>query len=449
MRRLRTRRRVVRDQPENSHALGKYLLSLFTENSWALRRVERIKQIDLSRFEVRTSVDLDLRKIRQQADLAGIASEDGLIVPLALFEKALHLDFDVRIADGEQLQLLTSEENSVYSREMLLALLRNEGCSERFAQSVAEAILQVTQPQDSLTSQLRVDTVDANELLMRFVNPADRLKLAKVRDFFPLLERLRTHYLALVRITDTDDAVTTVKYRFIEDGGEWKPTFLERIGLNYPTLEYSGQIGLSKSEHKLFEMPAGLILDAALPVIQLEEVEGYLRLEDVPAIRSRERSAPKLYALHAKSEKRANFRQVIRMSPGLGEFHLPAVANVGLTLSMLLICLWFEAFGPSFSSLNETSSLVAILALVPAILNGFLTLPGEHPVVARLFSTLRGMVFVVSGLTVVSGLLIALHAASFWILTSLIVSASWGGMVISLLLTSIVHTSRRQVQHSA
>lgn len=86
----------VSEKAFDDDELGDYFLSLYTDRSWIIRRVEHISMLDLSRVERRTSVDLDLRVLHERYMEVGLPKHGEILVPFGLLEKKPHLDFDVQ-----------------------------------------------------------------------------------------------------------------------------------------------------------------------------------------------------------------------------------------------------------------------------------------------------------------------------------------------------------------
>lgn len=424
----------VSEKAFDDDELGDYFLSLYTDRSWIIRRVEHISMLDLSRVERRTSVDLDLRVLHERYMEVGLPKHGEILVPFGLLEKKPHLDFDVQANSGSPLQLLTSDQNSRFSRLMILASLRRSGCSEKVVASISEAVLDITGP----TGREPSTPTSAWNQLCEALSDDERQQLEHLPEFRDLLETLFVSYLAIVRIPDSPLTSTTLKYRFIEDSGEWQPTLLERLGLQFPAMRIAGQIGYARSDHKIIETPPGLNVIGAVALADISDGSAFVPLEARQSIETRERFSPKQYVLHTKSSTQTRIKNLVEMTPSLGDFHFPALLSMSFTLVLVVSGLLVEWFGNHLSGLAEVSAVVTILALVPSILNVYLTIPGEHPVVARLFIFLRSLVFIASAATIIVAGIISIHLDHLTLMIALWVVSGYSLVTWLLILTSVL-----------
>jgi hypothetical protein len=92
------------------------------EAEWVRRRVETIRFVDGTRARVGMSIDFAI------PDLSPFLVEEGatIAVPLAMPRKVLLRNFDVCDEQGAALPVLTRDENSAISAELLARL--SEGC---------------------------------------------------------------------------------------------------------------------------------------------------------------------------------------------------------------------------------------------------------------------------------------------------------------------------------
>lgn len=425
-------------------AQGRYLLALFTNTAWAVRRVERARHLNLSQVDQRTSVDIDLRVIRSRAVDARLSSPSDLLLPVALFEKKLHLDFDVQMVDGSPVQLLTTSENSALSAAMLEAFLTSVDCPPELLKRLTKYLPTLAGPPRDETQ-----SVGAIELLKALgLEDEDAAEIQKLPGVEELLDAFASNYLGIIRVTDPDTrSFATVKYRFIEDTGEWKPTFLERMGLGFPWIQYRGQVGLAGSDHRIFEVPPGLVMDASLATVVDEQGQD-IAIEQAPEIVFRERVSPKSYVVQLRADRRYAFGNSLQVTPGLGEFYLPALMSVCFTVFLLGVGLWLELTGCALSSTKEASAIATILALVPSVLNAYLALPGEHPMVARLHALPRALVFLVAVAAVSAAGAVALNLGAEVIRVTLWVTSVYTALVALLLFIVVVRVSFAQRQHS-
>lgn len=400
--------------------------------------------MDLSRVEIGTSVDLDLRELRRLAMQAGLSAPDDFYVPLALLEKKLHLDFDAQASDGTSLQLFTSDQNAEYAKSLITAFLLKSGCPGSVVRPVSHALVTITGPGSPETVQHE----NAWSVLQALIDPRALQVLEAVPDFPEILETFHKHYLALVRVRDTGTPTTTVKYRFIEDSGEWNPSLREKLGLRFPVMAVEGQIGYPKSDHKVIEAPAGLVLDEVLSVVEAPESATFAPLKLNEKIVSRERISPRQYVLHARSPMQTGVVNYLRMTPNLGEFHFPAILSMTFTFLLLAAGLALELLGEHLTNLRNVGSVVTILALVPSILNVYLALPGEHPVVARLFAWPRVLVFAASAGTVLVAGVVAVQPGRYCLVIAFAVALAYVSLVSLLIISTAVSVRNSRRRHS-
>src|SRR5699024_3851092 len=166
------------------------------------------------------------------------------------------------------------------------------------------------------------------------------------------------------------------------------------------------------------------------------------------SIETRERFSPKQYVLHTKSSTQTRIKNLVEMTPSLGDFHFPALLSMSFTLVLVVSGLLVVWFGNHLSVLEEVSAVVTILALVPSILNVYLTIPGEHPVVARLFVLLRTLVFIASALTIIVAGIISIHLGHLTLIIALWIVSVYSFVTWLLIFISVLRMKSQRLQRA-
>ncbi|GAA1955043.1 hypothetical protein [Agromyces allii] len=101
-----------------------FYLDLIEDWTWVARRVETI-EIQDSRHRVRrVSLDIDTRELASRIQKHKLSDLQEVPLPVAVFQKGLLLDFDLRDGDGHALSSFTSREQSLLARLAIAAKVR-------------------------------------------------------------------------------------------------------------------------------------------------------------------------------------------------------------------------------------------------------------------------------------------------------------------------------------
>lgn len=121
--------------------MGEFYLDLIEDWSWIARRVETIEVQDSRHRLRRVSLDIDTRELSTRIRKHRLQGLSEVPLPVAVFQKGLLLDFDLRDADGRALSTFTSGEQSLVARLAIVAKVRAAGIPLTRAQLAAVSAL--------------------------------------------------------------------------------------------------------------------------------------------------------------------------------------------------------------------------------------------------------------------------------------------------------------------
>src|SRR5206468_331972 len=195
-----------------------------TERQWIHRRVEKFEFYDATRVRRAMSIDFTLPEAYPPAG----SNPDAFIVPLALPTKEPLRDLDITCSAGENLPLLTRDENSalasamlrLLSEEVLIASGRFDRIEDEVAFDLADIVGARYGRDDRPSDRMRLRRVEQAVALFRKaasapapprVTDQQRLLLWTNRAIRPLIDLLRDRFIFFVRMHSTPGDRRVVK----------------------------------------------------------------------------------------------------------------------------------------------------------------------------------------------------------------------------------------------
>ena len=452
-------------------AQGRYFLSLLEDPTWVLRRVDTVNFVDSHRIERRTSLDLDLARVRDLAAKSGLGRRLRTVyVPLGLLKKNLMLDFDVRSSSGEPLVLATSDQDSRASQAVLVARAARHVDPRALTGDVREQLFRIAREMPHSDDQRALSGDAQGDLTIlgwKFGStslPAQQTwsRLFSITEFRELVVAFTLRFMPIIGLEDGRDRCI-VKFRTVESEG-FPPAsgvfslagvfaLSERLYfVEAPTTGIGGvgsSVDCRPRQHLRIEAPAGTFMtDATMIRFVGGDAPDSLRpAKSADVVHKRvtmERGA--FYSFPQPGER---YSVLLLLMPRLEGFALPAI--VGATLSGVLLLSGTIAefslgtldriLGTDGGGAGNTEAAVALLLIVPSIFLAYLARPGEHEVRAEQLKWLRYAV----GLSSAAVAPAAVAAIAFT--SSSAIAWVWGvcggvALAIAALLSSVVIRNR-------
>ena len=396
-----------------ARTVGAYFCSLIDNPDWIRRRVETVHFVDLTRVERRVTLDIDMSKVVQHAVDANLdlAAVEHLPVPLAMLQKTLLLDIDVKDSSGTSLSIATSDEDSGAAHAVMLHRIDQQGMT--LTPLLSDKLYQIAKDMPSQSDYLalagmlpprkrqRMIGIDAWALGNAKPRPTqaerriwdDLFKTDTIKKTIADFTRL---FMPTVYLRKNSTGLSLLKFRYVESETTLRRgNLLNRLGLTPSTVLIDAPaVGRAEREHLRLLAPQGLSITQML----LARVnEG---LDTAPTQHHESREALERGALYSSGLERGSYVAFAELLPNSSEFALPAfVATAVSALLLLGGALYQGHYGP----LEDAQSTIALLLLAPSAVAAFLTRSGEHQLLGRLLQLPKLLV----GLTALVSLLSA------------------------------------------
>jgi hypothetical protein len=369
--------------------LGKYFWSLWQDPSWVLRRVETVRLVDLDRTERNVTLDIDVDAVAKFAKDAGLPEGKTVVVPLALLEKGLQLDLDVKDGSGEALSLLTSEQDSHLSSAAVAHVAGSLlTAPEIFAKLYAISKHMPSQDEISQIAGRAPGPVVSWALPKDSPDPAKDQWKALFQDstFRGAVATFTVGYTPIARLP-VSASVEIVKFRYVSQG----PVPNQTVGswLGFRSTAYiveAPSVGRAAREHLRVLAPEGTYLaeigiwkDAPKSSGSLEPAQGSSTF-DVRV--SRERGA--LYTSGIATDD-GHYTVAATLRPNLGGLGIPALITVAAAGLLTALGSIFE-FREQLLSIHADSAepVIAVFGLLFSLYSIYLSRPGEHEIRSQL-----------------------------------------------------------------
>lgn len=387
----------IQDRLEPDIILGAAVgILLLAPDKWIRRRVESIAFVDANSLQRRVSIDFE----PPTAELTGV---EGLpIMPLALLEKRVLVNFDARDGDGSPVPVLTRSENS-YVAWCILARAAEYEVQEHLGPD-AELDPDII---NDLRAIVFLDKDDALAALDDFESDAadsDQRGILAESDFFiNLASDLAIQFLLLVPTSGRAAERGIIKFSYAQPLERRRGKALARLagkmGWRPAAFDFAvAGVGQGESYHIEFTVPTGLRASASELVVFLpatHEIPSGEELEDPENRFSRPgvSAGNRVHAYTSRRPARADAIFSVWLQPEKTGLLRASVATAFLTTLVLA----FFLIDSRLESMSGDSA-TAILLVVPGLIAAFIVRPGEHRLVSDLVLGVRAQV-VLAGLS--------------------------------------------------
>lgn len=112
-------------------SIYQYFYTLLTHPGWVDRRVQSFEPIDEDNIQQKTSIDINVKVLKEYAHLSGVQITDTMLVPLGLMRRGLLPNLSVLDEEGHPMPLLESELDANLWKGILSHFLKTDkGCME-------------------------------------------------------------------------------------------------------------------------------------------------------------------------------------------------------------------------------------------------------------------------------------------------------------------------------
>jgi hypothetical protein len=391
-------------------ALGKLTLSLLQRTDWVARRVETVSFVDNHTLERHVTLDVDSVVLQELVKKAGADETKPVLVPLAILEKGLFLDMDVRDAGGCAIPVATSEDDSRAAQGALLASLAKGGVD---VATLSPAILKTIYtaarcfPDENDRSALlnpsqTTSAINAWTLVTDLSGHADDVVLwnqllEQHEEFWSLLVNLTLRFMLMTPVK-IDDGTTIIKFRYIEHQQASDLRFQDRLGIrSYSAMLVSAPaVAHARREHLHLVAPEGMALDS---VYLWDDSQGPLvvgrRAKPGPSnVTYQRRLTPERASIYTSGIADGSYVIAFALRPKRNGFLRPSQFTLLASLVLLLVGATMELIGRrlSVSSGSHTEAAVAVLLVLPSLMSAYLANQGEHALLSDLLRLPRTLV---------------------------------------------------------
>ena len=380
------RRPQIGDGNDPDLALGGAIfILLLTPEEWIHRRVESIAFVDASSFRRRVSVDCS----HPSEDLIGINDLD--VLPIALLEKEVLLDLDVRDRSDAPLPILTTSENAFVAWSTLA--MAAEFTLDEKGLPLPDAVLD-----DLEVLAGAKGSAAAEQLGLLFDakrgHAQERLALKNEASFVDVATNLASNFLLLCEMPPNPDRRSIIKFAYTQRVDPLDATRREqvllRLGWRPSRFDfYVPAVGEAQSYHMEFACPRELeLVDAEFFVAPPTSAGTTL-----PAV---VRGAL-AHANVSNQPPEANAMMSVWLRPSRA-----GLLRASLLTSMFtFLALIFFVRDHVLERLAGEAP-TALLLSVPGLVSAFIVRPGEHEIATGLLLGIRS-VLVVSSATAYAG----------------------------------------------
>ena len=443
----------------NEQQIGRYLLQVVEDPSWVRRRVESVRLTGLGAIERRISLDLDIERLIDIAEEAGLRMPARLPVPIAILEKGLLPEIDVTGPAGESLSVATSSQDS---RAAQLAMLAHISSFTPAAVTASTAIQQklfdiaADHPSRADADLIRLGGgsgfVSAWRLDESLHASSDEVRewsaLFESREFVSLLAQFTVNFLLVVEIDDTRPT-TIVKVRYIESipapERSYVPKFLPTDLTDYKV--EANAVGRAQREHIRFLLPEGIQLVSSLLYVDSERSadSSPLSPEDLGQ-RYMHRETLDRAMFYTRGASPNAHKLFVTVRPTADGFLSAAILGTVFTLLISLGGFLAELLGGdeySLKAITDASSdaAVAMLLIIPTVFAAYVTRPGEHALRAFLLLSSRIRVLAAGVTTAICAVSIVAGFSHPWLLGVWGLACAVNAYVLAYLVVTAVRSS--------
>jgi hypothetical protein len=376
---------------------------------WIQRRVESVEFLGDTTVRRRVSVDFE------PPDRSNWKFKPEGVVPLALLEKTLLVDFDSRDESDTVVPILTSEQNGFLSWSALVSLadsaLRRKGGGD-----LSEPTIQILRTIATGTPEEAENALF--EILEASLQDKDSATMVDNPLFDQLSSELAGNFLLLIDFGERPEHRRVIKFSYVEELED--PTLIRGIlsvlGLRRAVVLFDvPAVGECRSYHFECQVPDDLEISEAALLVEADD--------DFRTGRSVIRGSMAHMHFNESVPPEAQGTAFVFLNRRTSGFVRLAWISSLLTAGALTV---FNINVLDQSELPSSSN--SILLAIPGILSAIATRPGEHRLATRLFFGARVEVGI-SGLLAYSAaisLTLEIDAVTRDALWAAIVAAAWG-----------------------
>jgi hypothetical protein len=401
-------------------------IDLLADPDWIVRRIETQRIGDLNYLDRRISLDIDCDVLKRRlqsipdifemkADRDDPSEPVGLYIPIGLVDRSLLFSLSVQSSSkgtvpiapfGVAIQQLIDAAYDI--------LARNEFPRELIAEVNQERIRRLFTYGDTAPPEASTRSVCEQWTKMR-----------NTKAFTALANIYEKKIPLLVWIT-LEPTPVIVKYDIREPlDPQNQPLTLERLGIHpYNFAPRVMALGAREQENYRLEAPIGMFLSGA-ELVSNDRREWDSLKQEPRRFSYFRRLAIDSAVVSLHDAVPGEYFTLWSLSSRFSSFYMPGLCTLFLGWCLQIMLGWSRGWLWPLSAPVEdspdTSSVVALLALVPTIAAAFLAINAEHGLVRRFMTIPRLMLFIVAGLTTTLSLYIALRIVGwlgptlFWV----------------------------------
>ncbi len=371
-----------------SPEIGAFVHRFLQDAPWLRRRVETVSFVDVDTVERRTTLDIDIEKLKKAgADCPMDVAYP--IVPVGLLRKDLLVEFDLRDRSGGALAVAPRLVDTYFAWSALCVsaeAVLGQPLENRSA-AVAIRLRELAFDFPKSSDDLYDDFLDSWELPSTWVEADhDTWRALLENDTFSRLLRDFTFNFILLTQVGTDSHLQIVKYSYQQYLPYTELWLRERLGLRATELAVvAPSVGWGCSYHLRFEAPPEIALtEVGLFRIQREQIRSPGPAESYDA-----RMGAESVQVYTTSTIEPG-EHVVAVSMRVAILgHLRAMWLTSLAMAAVLIAGRTLLTRLDIATQNRSDAAIALLLVAPSLVAAYLVRPGEHVMVSRLLRPIR------------------------------------------------------------
>ncbi|WP_143483682.1 hypothetical protein [Propionicimonas paludicola] len=374
------------------------------------RRVETVHIVDLKRVERRVTLDIDMERVAERARDAGVDGEHvrKLPVPLAMLQKTLLLDVDVRDHSGGAVSIATSHEDSQAAHATMLSRIAEHMPGIELSDYLIQKLYVIAKDMPSKTDYEKLVSGDpASRDIDAWTLGGENGVIPNAKDsavwdavfenehIVPTIVDFTRLFMPTIYLRK-DGGLTLVKLRYVErESIITRRRNAGRIGWEPASILIEAPaVGRAEREHLRLIAPPGLSL-TEMTLARIQDGSPPAGKQTFERRVTHERGV-----LYSSGLQVGSYLALARLVPSAAEFAIPAMITTGISALLLLVGAWYQA---TFGILADAQSTIALLLLAPSTVAAYLTRRGEHKLLGRVLIWPKVLV----GITVLGSLLAA------------------------------------------